>query len=267
MCPESSTSGAQHPATLATIKALIQDCPFEKLPALLSTFEHDERAGVRKLVVTTRTRYNREITERQRVQAMYRLMDELAGSEGIVLGVDEVGRGSVAGPLTVAAVALPRDPVIWRLNDSKLLSPARREELAALIQQVSPAIGIAHIEPNEIDACGMAASLRLAMRRAIAATGIEPSCVLIDGLPVHVHPCEVAVTHGDARVACIAAASIVAKVTRDAIMVAADERYPGYGFAKSKGYGSAEHQAAIKALGLSPYHRATFCHNFLEGSK
>lgn len=264
MCLESSS---QRPPTLAAIKALIQSSSFEELPELLGALEHDERAGVRKLVAAAQSRHDRESAERQRVQRMYSLMDELAGSEGIVLGVDEVGRGSVAGPLTVAAVTLPRDPIIWGLNDSKLLSPARREELAALIQQVSPAIGIAHIEPNEIDACGMAASLRLAMRRAIAATGVEPSCVLIDGLPVQVHPCEVAVTHGDARIACIAAASIVAKVTRDAIMVEADARYPGYGFAKSKGYGSAEHQAAIQTLGLSPYHRATFCHNFLEGSK
>ena len=90
--------------------------------------------------------------------------------------------------------------------------------------------------------------------------------MLIDGLPVRVHPLETAVTHGDARVACIAAASIVAKVARDAIMVAADDLYPGYGFAQSKGYGSAEHIAAIKRLGLSPYHRESFCRNFLPQS-
>lgn len=258
-----SASPLHQPASIAAIRAQLRTCPFEEMPALLDSLDRDDRETVRKLAASARTRYDRTVADRQRVEAMYQRMEELAQAGGPIVGVDEVGRGSVAGPLTVAAVVLPNEPRIWGLNDSKQLTPKQREELADRIRALAPAIGIAHIQPHEIDACGMAASLRLAMRKAIEATGVEPSCVLIDGLPVHVHPREVAVTHGDAQVACIAAASIVAKVTRDAIMVEADRHYPGYSFAQSKGYASAAHIAAIQQLGLSAYHRESFCQNFL----
>lgn len=251
--------------TVSEIRALIGSTPFEGVPAVLDALEGDPRRGVAQLVSQARARHEREAAERRRVEAMYARMRELGGG-GLVLGVDEVGRGSVAGPLTVAAVALPAEPVVWGLDDSKRLSPARREELAAQVLSVAPAVGVAHVEPADIDACGMAASLRLAMSGAIRDAGVEPDAVLIDGLPVHVHPRERAVVHGDALVACIAAASIVAKVTRDAIMTAADGVYPGYGFARSKGYASPEHIEAIREKGLSPYHRATFCQGFLSGA-
>ena len=169
---------------------------------------------------------------------MYDLQRELGG-DGVVLGVDEVGRGAIAGPLTVCAVALPASPRIWGLNDSKQLTPARREALAAQIAEVATAIGIAHIEPASIDAVGMSSALRMAMANAIEDAGVNPDCVLIDGNPVHVHPREKTLVKGDARVACIAAASIVAKVTRDAMMVAYDAEYPEYHLAECKGYGSA----------------------------
>ena len=261
-------SSLHQPASIAAIRAHLRSCPFENMPALLDSLDRDGRETVRKLAASARVRYNRTAAERLRVEAMYQRMKELAATaDGPIVGVDEVGRGSVAGPLTVAAVVLPAEPLIWGLNDSKQLTPKQREEVAARIRAVAPAVGIAHIQPHEIDACGMAASLRLAMRRAIEATGVEPGCVLIDGLPAHVHSREIAVTHGDAQVACIAAASIVAKVTRDAIMVEADELYPGYSFAQSKGYASAAHIAAIQQLGLSPYHRESFCRNFLSAEQ
>ncbi len=260
--PVPDAPAPQRRPTVAQVRAQLRNASFEELPALLDTLEGDGRAQVAQLVATARRRHGREARERERVDGMYALMRSLGGP-GIVLGVDEVGRGSVAGPLTVAAVALPDEPRVWGLDDSKKLTPARREELAAEILEVALAVGIAHIEPEEIDACGMAASLRVAMRRAVADTGVDPEAVLIDGLPVHIHPAEVAVTHGDACVACIAAASIVAKVTRDAIMVAVDDLYPGYHLAESKGYASPEHIAAIRAHGLTPYHRASFCTNFL----
>ena len=186
------------------------------------------------------------------------------GGEGLVLGVDEVGRGAVAGPLTVCAVALPASPEILGLNDSKQLTPAHREEVAAKLAEVATAIGIAHIPPEVIDARGMAAALRLAMATAIEDSGVEPDAVLIDGNPVHVHEREVSIVKGDARVACIAAASIVAKVTRDAMMVELDSQYPGYHLAASKGYASPDHIAAIRERGCSLIHRVTFCGNFME---
>ena len=185
------------------------------------------------------------------------------GGEGVVVGIDEVGRGPLAGPLTVAAVALPDEPQIIGLDDSKKLSAKRREELSAQIHEHALGIGIAMVEPEEIDACGMSASLRLAMRRALEACGLEPDAVLIDGNPVRIHPKETCIVKGDGKVACIAAASIVAKVARDALMVEYDATYPGYGFTSNKGYGSKAHIEAIKKLGPCPVHRRSFLGNIL----
>ena len=166
--------------------------------------------------------------------------------------------------LTVCAVALPDDPKVWGVNDSKQLSAQRRGELAVKIRQVAQAVGICHVPPARIDEVGMARALREAMLGAIADTGVEPDAVLIDGNPLHIHPKERTLVKGDARVACIAAASIVAKVTRDEMMVEYDEQFPGYHLASSKGYASPEHIEAIRERGLTPIHRVSFCQNFLE---
>ena len=181
----------QKESAQARIQAL-RSASFEQLPDLCERYKADERKQVQKALSTACRRYEREVHERKRVLAMYDLMHKIGGS-GIIVGVDEVGRGAVAGPLTVAAVALPDD-----------------------------------------------------------------------GNPMHIHPREHALVKGDARVACIAAASIVAKVTRDALMVAFDAQYPGYHFAESKGYASPDHIAAIQKLGLTPLHRRSFCQNFLN---
>lgn len=254
---------SHRPVTAREVAAALADAPIEEARSLVERYAEDPRKQVVRAVEAARRRIAREEAERGRVASLYERMRELGG-EGIVLGVDEVGRGALAGPLTVAAVALPDDPVIWGLNDSKQLTPARREAVAARVADVALAIGVAHVEPAAIDAVGMAAALRQCMARAIADTGVEPDAVLIDGNPVHVHPRETCVVKGDARVACIAAASIVAKVTRDALMVSLDEEYPGYHLAECKGYGSAEHIAAIRERGCSPVHRVSFCGNFLE---
>ena len=256
-------SDGPHPVTAREVAAALADAPLEEARTLVERYADDPRKQVAAAVRSARRRIEREEAERARVEGMYALQLELGGS-GVVVGVDEVGRGAIAGPLTVAAVCLPAEPVIWGLNDSKQLTPARREALAARIADVAVAIGIAHVEPASIDAVGMAASLRQAMARAVADTGLDPDCVLIDGNPVHAHPAEKCLVKGDARIACIAAASIVAKVTRDALMVSLDEEYPGYHLAECKGYGSADHIAAIREKGLTPLHRASFCGNFVE---
>ena len=247
----------------AQVAAELGSAPAEEVEELLERFADDPRQQVRKACERARRRLERERTERSRVEEMYARMAELGGS-GVVVGVDEVGRGSVAGPLTVCAVCLPAAPLVWGLNDSKKLSPARRETLAARISDVARAVGIAHIPAPEIDQKGMAAALRVAVARAVADTGLDPDCVLMDGNPLHAHPREKNVVHGDALVACIAAASIVAKVTRDELMVALGEEYPAWPLAESKGYASPEHIAAIQAHGLSPVHRVSFCGNFLK---
>lgn len=245
------------------IAALLSDAPADEARALIERYADDPRKQVQKAVASAQRRLERGEAERLRVQGMYDLQRELGG-EGLVLGVDEVGRGSIAGPLTVCAVALPYDPQILGINDSKQLTPARREVLAAKVADIALAIGICHVEPASIDAVGMAQALRMAMAGAIEDAGVEPDCVLIDGNPMHVHPKEKTLVKGDARVASIAAASIVAKVTRDHLMVAYADEYPEYHLAECKGYASAEHIAAIKAHGLTPIHRFSFCGNFLE---
>lgn len=252
------------PAT--KIAAELTSASIEEIPSLLDRYRDDPRTQVQKACERAARRREKALAERQRVIDMYRTMRDLGG-EGVIMGVDEVGRGSVAGPLTVCAVCLPADPVIWGLNDSKQLSPTKRELLAACIAEVATAIGICHIPPAEIDELGMARCLRRAVAGAVEDTGVTPDCVLMDGNPLGAVPNERDVVHGDATVACIAAASIVAKVTRDEMMVELDGEYPGYHLAQSKGYASPEHIAAIKEYGLSPIHRVSFCGNFLETAR
>lgn len=249
--------------TVKEIVARLSDAPELELLNLISRYSEDPRKQIQKALSTARKRIEKEHAEKNRVEEMYRLQKEFSGG-GLVIGVDEVGRGSVAGPLTVGAVCLPDKPFIYGLNDSKKLTPARREILFEQIYDTAIAIGIAHIEPQKIDEIGMAQSLKEAMLGAIKATGIEPDCVLIDGNPMHIHPKEKTLVKGDSKIAAIAAASIVAKVTRDALMVAYDEEYPGYHLAECKGYASAEHIAAIGEMGLSPIHRVSFCGNFVK---
>ncbi len=245
------------------IAAELGSAPLDEIEALVERYSEDPRVQVAKACERALRRLERERAERDRVDAMYRTMAELGGS-GVVVGVDEVGRGSVAGPLTVCAVCLPDEPRIWGINDSKQLSPQKRCLLAARIAEVATAIGICHIPAARIDETGMARSLRAAVAGAVSDTGLDPDCVLMDGNPLGAVPNERNVVHGDAKVACIAAASIVAKVTRDELMVELDAEYPGYHLAQSKGYASSEHIAAIREHGLSPIHRASFCGNFLE---
>lgn len=245
------------------IAAELGSAPLDEIEALVERYSEDPRVQVAKACERALRRLERERAERDRVDAMYRTMAELGGS-GVVVGVDEVGRGSVAGPLTVCAVCLPDEPRIWGVNDSKQLSPQKRCLLAARIAEVATAIGICHIPAARIDETGMARSLRAAVAGAVSDTGLDPDCVLMDGNSLGAVPNERNVVHGDAKVACIAAASIVAKVTRDELMVELDAEYPGYHLAQSKGYASSEHIAAIREHGLSPIHRASFCGNFLE---
>lgn len=254
---------SQKPASAKDIVSLLHRAAYDEVEGLIARYGDDDRGQVRKALATLERRHGRERLERERVEGMYALQAELSGN-GIALGVDEVGRGAIAGPLTVCAVALPEEPIIWGLNDSKQLTPTKREELAIQIAEHALAIGIAHIEPASIDAVGMGVAIRMGMAQAIENTGIEPDAVLIDGNPVHVHPREKTLVKGDARIACIAAASIVAKVTRDAMMVAYARDYPGYHWETCKGYGSKEHVDAIREKGLTPLHRVSFCGNFVE---
>lgn len=176
-----------------------------------------------------------------------------------VCGVDEAGRGPLAGPVCAAAVVLPRGLVIPGLNDSKKLTERRREALYDVITAQALAYGVAFASEREIDELNILQATYLAMNRAIAAMGTAPALALIDGnrnggiaVPSR------CVVGGDGKCASIAAASVLAKVTRDRYMLELDARYPGYGFAKHKGYGTATHYAALREKGPSEVHRRTF---------
>lgn len=247
--------------TLAEIRRELQAADRTRFEALARALAADERKGVRQAVAVARRRLEAEEAEAARIASLYSLQSELAGG-GMAAGLDEVGRGPVAGPLTVACVVLPDAPRIAGLNDSKQLSPERREELAAQVESIALAWSIEHIPPDEIDACGMSACLRVAFERALRAVegqGQAVDAVLLDGNPLHLDARERNVVKGDAKIACISAASIIAKVARDALMRDYAREYPEYGFEANKGYASAEHIAAIREHGLCPIHRATFC--------
>lgn len=174
-------------------------------------------------------------------------------------GVDEAGRGPLAGPVVAAAVILDPDSPIAGIGDSKTLSAGRRGELATLIRERSLAWAMGRAEVEEIDAMNILQATLLAMRRAVLALPVEPRQVLVDGKQIPSIPFEArAIIQGDKTVLAIGAASILAKVTRDAEMIALDERYPQYGFAKHKGYPTRAHRAALGEHGPCPIHRLTF---------
>lgn len=253
--------------SVAEVTAALRQASFEELPDLVASLAADPRSSVAKACAAAERRHEKEARERERVSRMYGKAREL-GAGGLVVGVDEVGRGPLAGPLAVCATVLDLDRPVWGLNDSKQLSAARREALAGQVRDEAVAVGLACVDARSIDRLGMSRALRRAMREAVERTGLwgEAAAVVIDGLPVHVHPREVCLPKADATVAPVAAASIVAKVFRDGEMVRLDERFPGYGFASNKGYGSAEHIAAIRERGLTPLHRVSFCGHFVTGA-
>lgn len=177
----------------------------------------------------------------------------------IICGVDEAGRGPLAGPVSAAAVILDPDNPIPGLNDSKKLSEKQRERLAPLIRERALAWAVAYASVEEIDRLNILQATLLAMQRAVQALAIQPQRVLVDGLycPQTGIPSE-AIVKGDSKVAAISAASILAKTDRDALMLQLDAQYPQYGFAIHKGYPTAAHLAALREHGISPVHRKSF---------
>lgn len=188
----------------------------------------------------------------------------LAAGHGRVAGLDEAGRGAWAGPVCAAAVVLPLDrpdlaDLLSGVRDSKLLSPARREELLPVIEGVAEAVSVGWANPARVDEMGIAAATRLAMARAVSRLDGRVSALLIDYVRLpEIDLLQRALPKADARCLSVAAASIVAKVTRDRLMVALDGALPGYGFARHKGYGTRQHREALGRLGPSPIHRMSW---------
>jgi ribonuclease HII len=181
-----------------------------------------------------------------------------------IAGLDEAGRGAWAGPLVAAAVILPLGrpdlaDALGEVRDSKQLSPPKRQTLYSLIVQVAVAVGIGIVPPADVDSLGVVGATRRAMILGLEALGPPPDYLLIDYLSLPAQPIpQLAITHGDALCLSIAAASIIAKVSRDRLMAALGERFPAYGFARHKGYGTALHRQALARSGPSPLHRLSF---------
>ena len=200
--------------------------------------------------------------ELARLEAM-RAYEREYGDFSLICGIDEAGRGPLAGPVTAGAVILPKDCQILYLNDSKKLSEKRREELFTEIKEKAVAWCVKTASPARIDEINILQATYEAMREAIAGLGVVPQLLLNDAVNIpQVKILQVPIIKGDAKSVSIAAASILAKVTRDHMMAEYDTIYPGYGFGKHKGYGTAAHIQALKELGPCPIHRRTFIKNF-----
>ena len=201
--------------------------------------------------------------EQERMYELFAYEREYAAYQAIC-GIDEVGRGPLAGPVVASAVILPKDCDILYINDSKKLSEKKREMLYDEIMEKAVAVGIGIVGPERIDEINILQATYEAMREAISKLSVQPDLLLNDAvkIPGVILP-QVSIIKGDAKSASIGAASIIAKVTRDRMMVEYDSIFPEYGFAANKGYGTAIHIAALKELGPTPIHRRSFISNFV----
>lgn len=234
------------------------------LPVFLEKYKGDERSGVKKLLEQAKKRLDKLEQEKKRIENLKQYEREYA-SYSAICGIDEVGRGPLAGPVVAGAVILPRDCDILYINDSKKLSAAKREVLYDEIMEKAVAVGIGMASPKRIDEINILQATYEAMRDAIKKLAVTPDILLNDAVTIpKVNIKQVPIIKGDAKSISIGAASIVAKVTRDRMMVEYDRIMPEYGFASNKGYGSKEHIEALKKYGPSPIHRATFIKNFVS---
>lgn len=234
----------------------------EKLPSFIEAYEKDERSGVVKIVEQAKKRFEKLEAEKLRIENLKKYEREYA-DYGYICGIDEVGRGPLAGPVVAGAVILPKDCDILYINDSKKLSAAKREELYDVIMEKAVAVGIGMASSQRIDEINILQATYEAMREAISKLSVKPDILLNDAVTIPgVDIRQVPIIKGDAKSISIGAASIIAKVTRDRMMEEYAKIMPEYGFADNKGYGSAAHIAAIKEYGPTPIHRRTFIKNF-----
>lgn len=243
---------------LQEIKIILGGTPTEEQ---LRQFRQDERAGVQKLLAAYDKKREKEKEERLRFEAMLRYEKEYLALPGIqnIVGVDEAGRGPLAGPLVIAGVILPEDCFIAGLNDSKKLSETKREALYPEILEKAVAVLVNVVSISNIDRENIYHATQEGMEQILREISVRPQVALVDAMHPHVEGIEtVPIIHGDALSASIAAASVVAKVTRDRLMLQLDAAYPQYGLAKNKGYGSQLHMDAIRQFGATKIHRRSY---------
>ena len=249
---------------ISEIKSILQAASDTELPAFINAYEKDVRPGVKVLVEKALKRqaaYEKELSRTEKMKEY----EKKYVSFSYICGIDEVGRGPLAGPVVAGAGILPKDCDILYLNDSKQLSEKKREELYALIMEKALATGLGVVVPERIDEINILQATYEAMRQAIGKLKHKPQLLLNDAVTIPgVSIKQVPIIKGDAKSISIAAASIIAKVTRDRMMVEYDRTYPQYGFASNKGYGAKAHIEAIKKFGPTPIHRRSFIGNFVS---
>lgn len=245
------------------IKKELKAADISMLPSFVQEYQLDERSAVATLVKQAQKRIGAYQKEIERTEKLKFFEKKYCDYE-FICGIDEVGRGPLAGPVVTGAVILPKDCDILYLNDSKQLSEKKREELYVIIMEKAVSVGIGYNSPERIDEINILQATLEAMREAISKLDPQPSLLLNDAVTIpKVDIKQVPIIKGDAKSISIAAASIVAKVTRDRLMVQYAEIYPEYGFESNKGYGSASHIEALKKYGPTPIHRRSFIGNFV----
>lgn len=251
--------------SIAEIKKEFEEASHDEklLDVLFLCYENDTRAGVLKLVQKYRVELEKLEIERKRTFEMSQYEYQYSDYE-FICGIDEVGRGPLAGPVVAGAVILPKNCDILYLNDSKQVSEKKRELLYHEIMEKAVATGIGVVSPQDIDEINILQATYKAMHLAIEQLGVKPTLLLNDAVTIpHIDVKQVPIIKGDAKSISIAAASIIAKVTRDRMMVQYHEVLPEYGFASNKGYGSAMHIEALKKFGPTPIHRESFIKNLV----
>lgn len=249
---------------IQVIREQFQMIPTEQLPGWLEQYREDPRAGVQTLVKRAEKAIAALEQEKERVWEMQSFEREYRPC-GVICGIDEAGRGPLAGPVVAAAVCLPEDCELLYVNDSKKLSEKKREELFDQIRETAVSYGIGIVGPDVIDEINILQADYEAMRIAVSQLKPQPEVLLNDAVRIPgLSMKQVPIIRGDAKSLSIAAASILAKVTRDRMMAEYDKIYPEYGFAGNKGYGSASHIEALKTYGPCPIHRRSFIGHFVE---
>ena len=226
---------------------------------LLAELEQDSRSGVIQAIAKRKREIQKRLDEDERLERMLAYEKECyARGIELIAGVDEVGRGPLAGPVVAAAVILPKGSKIPGLNDSKKIPKSKHKEIYEAVLQNAIAIGIGIKDNQVIDQVNIYEATKLAMMEAIGQLDLQPQHLLIDAMKLDLPISQTSIIKGDANSLSIAAASIVAKVTRDQMMEEFDREYPGYDFAKNAGYGTANHLAGLHQLGVTPIHRRSF---------
>lgn len=243
--------------SLATLRENLRTVSDPQDPQLIA-LQADPRKGAQQLVATIQRRLARQAAAEAAFQERLHYERRFWERNLVVAGIDEVGRGPLAGPVVTSAVILPPDFDVPLVNDSKQLTPRERERLYPIILERAQAVSIGAASSATIDQLNIYQATRLAMQRAVLGLGLAPDHLIVDAMQIPVALPQTRLIKGDAKSASVAAASIVAKVYRDHLMVSYDRIYPGYGFAKNAGYGTAEHLAGLDKLGVTPIHRRSF---------